>query len=87
MVFLDLMRCVLKIGYFTIHTGPSMKNLEDGRNAHILQRDRAWWEGKLKKHFVIGQIFEQGPILTVVVGRKIKKMKTIGNMKLAEEAA
>jgi hypothetical protein len=87
MVFLDLMRCVLKIGYFTIHTGPSMKNLEDGRNAHILQRDRAWWEEKLKKHFTIGQILEHGHILTVVVARKIKKMKTIGNMKLAEEAA
>ena len=31
------------VGFFTIDTGPAMKSLPDGRNAHILQRPLEWW--------------------------------------------
>jgi hypothetical protein len=69
-VLADLRRCVKQIGFFTIHTGPSTKSLPDGRNAHILQRNRQWWEKMLRKFFTVGRIIEALPTLYVVVGPK-----------------
>lgn len=74
----DLMRCVRKIGFFTIHTGPSRKFLADGRNAHILQRDLNWWSKKLESRFNVGKIFQVGPELYIVVSPKqfvVKQVK------------
>ena len=70
----DLRRCVLKVGYFTIHTGPAQKTLPDGRNTHLSQHPRSWWEQKLSKGFEVGKIIENGPVLTVIVGRKQPKV-------------
>jgi hypothetical protein len=67
MVLNDLRRCTLSVGYFVIHTGPSSKVLADGRNAHLIQENREWWEQKLKLHFRIAQIFQSGPLLHAVV--------------------
>jgi hypothetical protein len=69
----DLRRLTKQLGYFVIHTGPSSKKLADGRNAHVLQRDRKWWKEKLKKYFSIGKIEQAGPLLLVLVGVKAKK--------------
>jgi hypothetical protein len=69
-VLSDLKRCIKKIGYFIIHTGPSTKSLSDGRNAHLIQENKIWWEDKLKKFFKIGQIIEKKPELYCVVGPK-----------------
>ena len=33
--------------YLTIHTGPAVKRLSDGRNAHLIQESPAWWLPKL----------------------------------------
>jgi len=63
----DLRRVTSKVGYFVIHTGPSGKTLADGRNAHLIQHPRAWWEKRLRKFFVIGKVIENGPLLHVVV--------------------
>lgn len=49
----DLRRCVLKYGIFTIHTKPAQKILPDGRNAHLIQEQPAWWKEKLNKRFTI----------------------------------
>lgn len=37
----------------TVHTGPAKKVLSDGRNAHLIQKPRAWWLPKLEEHFDI----------------------------------
>jgi 2-polyprenyl-3-methyl-5-hydroxy-6-metoxy-1,4-benzoquinol methylase len=66
----DLRRCVKQIGYFVICTVPSSKFLADGRNSHLIQRDRLWWKKKLQKFFTIGKIIEKGPLLYVVVAPK-----------------
>jgi Methyltransferase domain len=29
--------------FFTIHTGPAVKKLSDGRNAHLIQQPASWW--------------------------------------------
>jgi hypothetical protein len=72
----DLARCVKKTGYFIIHTGPSTKTLEDGRNAHILQKPKEWWEEQLAKYFNVGMVSETPPLLHVVVGPKRPKVVT-----------
>jgi hypothetical protein len=71
----DLKRCVKKLGYFTIHTGPAAKTLPDGRNTHLLQHDEKWWSEKLVKFFTVGKIFQSGPELYVLVAplKKVKK--------------
>jgi hypothetical protein len=35
------------IAFITIHTGPAMKTLPDGRNAHLTQQPMEWWLPKL----------------------------------------
>ena len=47
----DLERVVLGVGVFTVHTGPAVKVLPDGRNAHLIQRPAAWWLGKFMERF------------------------------------
>ena len=69
----DLRRCVKQGGYFTIHTGPAVKHYADGRNTHLLQRPRPWWEKMLGKFFTVAKVFQVGPELHVVVGPKRAK--------------
>jgi hypothetical protein len=69
-VLADLARVTRVVGYFTIHTGPAQKVLSDGRNAHVLQRDKAWWEKMLRQFFLVDKVTQKGPELTVVVGPK-----------------
>lgn len=33
--------------FLTIHTGPAVKVLSDGRNAHLIQKDAEWWLPKI----------------------------------------
>jgi hypothetical protein len=75
-VLADLRRVTRKIGYFVIHTGPAQKHLADGRNAHLIQRDRMWWKKKLRRFFTIGRIIESGPELHVIVAPKVGAPKT-----------
>lgn len=74
-VLSDLKRCVLKVGYFVIHTGASHKTLADGRNSHLIQERKDWWDKKLKQHFTVGMFWEKRELLFVVVGPKIKEIK------------
>jgi 2-polyprenyl-3-methyl-5-hydroxy-6-metoxy-1,4-benzoquinol methylase/uncharacterized Rossmann fold enzyme len=71
----DLRRCVKQVGFFVVHTGASSKTLSDGRNAHILQRPREWWDEQLRTYFTVGKIIENKPLLYVIVGPKTKKAK------------
>lgn len=68
----DLRRCIKKVGYFVIHTGPASKTLADGRNAHLLQRPAAWWREQLSLFFTVGKILEAGPQITCVVAPRKK---------------
>lgn len=55
-VLADLARCTKKMGYFAIHTGPAKKFLRDGRNAHLIQQNKEWWQEKILEYFVIKDI-------------------------------
>jgi hypothetical protein len=52
-VLLDLKGIIRKHGFLTIHTGAAMKVLEDGRNAHLIQRPASWWLPILSRHFEV----------------------------------
>lgn len=73
----DLRRCVQKLGYFVIHTMAAQKTYADGRNTHLIQKGRGWWQAKLSKFFTVARINENGPELHVIVTTKVpEKPKT-----------
>lgn len=49
-----------EIGFFTVHTGPAVKVLPDGRNAHLIQEPASWWLPKLLSRFEL-QTFQKTP--------------------------
>jgi hypothetical protein len=55
-VISDLGRITRKAGLFTIHSGPAMKVLPDGRNAHLTQQPSSWWLPRLCNYFNIKEL-------------------------------
>ena len=55
-VFDDLRRVTKEVGFFTIHTGPAIKILDDGRNAHLIQEDMDWWLPKIMDRFKLNTV-------------------------------
>ncbi len=47
----DLGRVTAGIGIFTVHTGPAVKVLADGRNAHLIQQPPRWWLPQILERF------------------------------------
>ena len=66
----DLQRLVIRFGLFTIHTGPAMKILPDGRNAHLTQEPWLWWQDKLEERFKIVRVLEMNQAIIVLVKHK-----------------
>ena len=72
-VLTDLRRVTKNVGFFTVHTGPAVKTLSDGRNAHLIQQSATWWLTKLSDYFQIGHVeyYEgMGKGFAVLVGVK-----------------
>lgn len=51
----DLMRVTAGRGLFTVATGPAMKVLADGRNAHLIQQPASWWLPQFLSRFELQQ--------------------------------
>ena len=49
----ELARLTVGHGFFTVHTGPAMKVLADGRNAHLIQQPPDWWLPKFADRFTV----------------------------------
>lgn len=47
----ELERVTEFYGFFTVHTGPAVKVLSDGRNAHLIQKPSSWWLPKFQERF------------------------------------
>lgn len=56
----DLKRLVMKRGFLTVHTGPAIKVLPDGRNAHLIQEPPSWWLPKFMERFDL-TVFQKMP--------------------------
>lgn len=67
----ELSRITMKRGFFTVHTGPAAKVLSDGRNAHLTQQPKTWWEPKLRHHFEIEHMEDAPGGFFVVVAPKV----------------
>jgi hypothetical protein len=63
----DLQRVTLRYGFFSIHTGPAVKVLSHGRNAHLTQEDYTWWMPKLWSRFHVHQMTHTPSGFTVLV--------------------
>jgi hypothetical protein len=63
----DLQRVTKKIGVFYVATGPAMKILPDGRNAHLIQEPMEWWLPKFMKRFAVQSMSLTGGGFFVVV--------------------
>lgn len=50
-VLADLARLTLTQLICTVHTGPAVKVLPDGRNAHLIQQPPEWWLDKMSAYF------------------------------------
>lgn len=68
----DLRRVTKQVAYFVVHTGPSGKTLADGRNAHMIQQDAAWWSDRLKAFFRIGKVWNLPPEVHFILEPKAK---------------
>jgi hypothetical protein len=55
-VFLDLKDITRDLGFFSVHTGPAVKCLPDGRNAHLIQKSSSWWLPRFCQHFEIAHL-------------------------------
>jgi hypothetical protein len=47
----ELVRLTEVILFASVDTGPALKTLSDGRNAHVLQRPMDWWLPKILSRF------------------------------------
>jgi len=59
----DLQRVTAGHGVFTVHTGPAVKVLSDGRNAHLIQQPAQWWMQHFERRFEVletGALKQQG---------------------------
>lgn len=65
----DLARVVEFFGFFTVHTGPAVKVLSDGRNAHLIQEPPRWWLPKIMERFELLQFVNVQNGFYVVVKR------------------
>jgi hypothetical protein len=66
----DLRRVTAATGVFTVHTGPAVKILPDGRNAHLIQRPASWWLPKFMDRFEL-ELFNRTPNGFWVVVKKL----------------
>ena len=65
----ELQRITEKVGLFSIHTGPAGKVLDDGRNAHLIQKPASWWPPRLCARFEISHMQRMPGGFWVVVER------------------
>lgn len=63
----DLKRITVRVGLFTVHTGPAVKTLSDGRNAHLIQEPASWWLPRLCERFEIAHLQREAGGFWVVV--------------------
>lgn len=68
----DLKSLTKDIGFFTIHTGPAVKTLSDGRNAHLIQQNYRFWLPMIMDRFDIHTLSHTPGGFYVVVTNGIK---------------
>lgn len=65
----DLWHLTKRALFLCISTRPSSKKLDDGRNAHLIVEDGAWWKQKLSQFFHVSSWTSNGEEFVGVVHR------------------
>ena len=69
----DLQRLTLQAALLVIANRPAKKTLPDGRNAHLIQQGREWWQVRLAVRFSIHQAGGNDSELVFIVRRKVTR--------------
>lgn len=67
----DIQRLAQEHVFLTIHTGPAVKTLSDGRNAHLTQQGPAWWMPKLLARWDLMEAKATGPGFVFIGKRRV----------------
>lgn len=70
------------VALLTIHTGPAMKVLPDGRNAHLTQQPMQWWLPKLWERFDLQTMQRVGEHTFYVIAYAKPRIETPNGEKL-----
>lgn len=63
----DLMMLTKRWAFFTVHTGPAVKTLSDGRNAHLIQKPASWWLPKMLQRWELEAFQKTGQGFNVLM--------------------
>ena len=66
----DLQRVTQGIGVYTVHTEPAIKQLPDGRNAHLIQQPVEWWLPRFQARFDVVKVNPMQHGFWILVARK-----------------
>jgi hypothetical protein len=78
----DLKRVTEVVLFCTIHTGPAVKVLSDGRNAHLTQQPMSWWLPKLWSRFDIQTVQVTGEHAFHVIAYAKPRLEAVNGDKL-----
>lgn len=56
-----------KVAILSVHCGPAAKTLDDGRNAHLIQKPLEWWLPRIWERFHVKVMQDFGPGFFVIV--------------------
>ncbi len=78
----DLKRVTEVVLFATIHTGPAVKVLSDGRNAHLTQQPMSWWLPKLWTRFDLQTVQVTGERAFHVIAYAKPRLEAVNGDKL-----
>jgi hypothetical protein len=79
----DLARLTEVVLFCTVHTGPAVKVLSDGRNAHLTQQPMEWWLPKLWDRFELQTIQVTGENSFYVIAYSKPRLEAVNGGKIA----
>ena len=79
----DLVRLTQGIAFLTFYTGPALKTLSDGRNAHLIQQPMQWWLPKLWDRFDIQNVSMISDGSYAVVGVAKPRLEGVDGVQIA----
>lgn len=78
----DLSRLTETVLFCTVHTGPAVKKLSDGRNAHLTQQPMNWWLPKLWDRFELQTVQVTGANQFYVIAYAKPRLEAVNGDKL-----
>ena len=72
-VLADLARVTRKKLFFDVCTEPAVKTLTDGRNAHLMVHDAAWWKEQLSRYFDVTVLVDRSADARFIYGEAVPK--------------